>query len=105
MSPGPLAWPLRSIRRGGLSAPFAFPDPGIPNPNPNPNAAAPYVSTVPPPVSSPCIGVCTMDEDGLCMGCLRTLDEIAAWSALADEERRRIMVEVLPEREAERGLR
>ena len=31
-------------------------------------------------VASPCISVCQMDEDsGLCVGCLRTLDEIARW--------------------------
>ncbi len=31
-------------------------------------------------VASPCISVCRMDESGgLCVGCLRTLDEIARW--------------------------
>ncbi len=31
-------------------------------------------------VSSPCMSVCQMDEaSGLCVGCLRTLDEIAQW--------------------------
>jgi predicted Fe-S protein YdhL (DUF1289 family) len=42
-------------------------------------------------VSSPCIGVCRIDAaTGWCAGCLRTLDEIAAWSTLDDEARRRI---------------
>ena len=37
------------------------------------------------PVPSPCIDVCRMGADsGLCEGCLRTLDEIAAWSQLSD---------------------
>ncbi len=36
-------------------------------------------------VPSPCIDVCRMGADsGLCEGCLRTLDEIAAWSQLSD---------------------
>ena len=40
-------------------------------------------------VPSPCINVCRIDEaTRLCVGCLRTLDEIAAWSILTDGERR-----------------
>ena len=40
-------------------------------------------------VPSPCINVCRIDETTrLCVGCLRTLDEIAAWSVLTDRERR-----------------
>jgi len=35
------------------------------------------------PVASPCTGVCAIDADtGWCQGCLRSLDEIAAWGAL-----------------------
>jgi predicted Fe-S protein YdhL (DUF1289 family) len=42
-------------------------------------------------VPSPCISVCRIDEaSGLCVGCLRTLDEIAAWGALGDDARRRV---------------
>jgi predicted Fe-S protein YdhL (DUF1289 family) len=40
-------------------------------------------------VPSPCINVCRIDQGTrLCIGCLRTLDEIAAWSVLNDSERR-----------------
>ena len=43
------------------------------------------------PVPSPCINICRMEaEGGLCEGCLRTLDEIAAWSQLPNAARRRI---------------
>ena len=32
---------------------------------------------------SPCISVCRMDAaSGLCEGCMRTLDEIAAWGMM-----------------------
>ena len=42
-------------------------------------------------VPSPCISVCRIDAaSGLCVGCLRTLDEIAAWGALGDDARRRV---------------
>lgn len=37
-------------------------------------------------VPSPCVSVCRMDaRSGLCEGCLRTLDEIAAWGRLPDD--------------------
>lgn len=40
---------------------------------------------------SPCIAVCRMEPDtGLCAGCLRTLDEIAAWGAMPPAERLRV---------------
>jgi predicted Fe-S protein YdhL (DUF1289 family) len=53
------------------------------------------------PVSSPCIRLCVLDPaTGLCEGCGRTRDEIAAWGGLAEPERRRIMT-ALPARLAE----
>ena len=46
-----------------------------------------------PTVASPCTSVCRMDaRTGWCEGCLRTLDEIAAWSTLADADKRAIRV-------------
>jgi predicted Fe-S protein YdhL (DUF1289 family) len=43
-------------------------------------------------VPSPCISVCRMDAtSGLCIGCLRTIDEIAAWSVLDAHARREIL--------------
>ena len=50
-------------------------------------------------VLSPCIGVCALRADGLCGGCLRTMDEIAAWSRLSDAQRLYLMESVLPARE------
>lgn len=51
-------------------------------------------------VLSPCIGVCSLDEDGFCMGCRRTGAEIASWPQMGDDERLRLMESVLPQREA-----
>jgi uncharacterized protein len=51
-------------------------------------------------VLSPCTGVCTLRSDGLCAGCFRSGDEIAAWSSLDDASRQRLMDVVLPAREA-----
>ncbi len=42
-----------------------------------------------PPVPSPCINVCRMHPTaGVCEGCLRTLEEIAAWSRLDEAAKR-----------------
>lgn len=41
---------------------------------------------------SPCIKVCKISPDTLiCIGCFRTLKEIADWSHLTDEQRQSIM--------------
>jgi len=51
-------------------------------------------------VASPCINVCKMNPDsGLCEGCLRTLDEIAAWSSMSAAEKRAVLAQ-LPARSA-----
>ena len=48
-------------------------------------------------VVSPCINVCRM-EDGLCAGCLRSIDEIARWANAGDDERRLILAAVAQRR-------
>jgi predicted Fe-S protein YdhL (DUF1289 family) len=51
-------------------------------------------------VASPCISVCVMDASrGYCIGCFRTLDEIAAWSVL-DAAAKRAVLAALPGRRA-----
>lgn len=49
---------------------------------------------------TPCVGICRMGADGLCLGCRRTLAEIARWGGMSDAERRRWMREVQPQRPA-----
>ncbi|MNJ34725.1 hypothetical protein D3C77_294480 [compost metagenome] len=51
----------------------------------------------PPPraIASPCVMVCTVDgASGLCLGCLRTLPEIATWSRMTDAARAAVMDEL-----------
>ena len=39
-------------------------------------------------VPSPCLSVCRMDRDlAVCEGCWRSIDEIAAWSRMADADK------------------
>lgn len=47
---------------------------------------------------SPCISMCKMGPDGLCQGCLRTLDEIVAWSK-ADDDYKRAVWQAIRQRE------
>ncbi|MEO8313058.1 MAG: DUF1289 domain-containing protein [Caldimonas sp.] len=56
-------------------------------------------------IPSPCTSVCTIDTStGWCAGCLRTIDEIAAWGSL-DGVARRAVWKHLPARRAERDRR
>ena len=56
-------------------------------------------------VASPCISVCELDASGqVCVGCFRTLDEIAAWGALDAAAKRRILAE-LPARKVASATR
>jgi uncharacterized protein len=51
-------------------------------------------------IESPCTNICTLDaRSGLCLGCGRTVDEIAGWAAMSADDRARIMAE-LPARRA-----
>ena len=46
------------------------------------------------PVPSPCISLCEMAPDGLCRGCLRTIDEIIAWGRADDDYKRGVWAEI-----------
>ena len=51
-------------------------------------------------IATPCTKVCTIDpRSHRCVGCGRTLVEIAQWTGLTDDERARIMAD-LPGRAA-----
>ena len=46
-------------------------------------------------MESPCVDVCEIDRTtGLCLGCRRTIDEIASWATMTSAERWRIMAEL-----------
>lgn len=48
-----------------------------------------------PIVESPCVSICVMDEaTGWCIGCGRTLDEIARWSGTDQADRDAVMAEL-----------
>jgi predicted Fe-S protein YdhL (DUF1289 family) len=50
-------------------------------------------------LETPCIEICDIDAaSGLCIGCGRSLDEIARWADMSAEQRRAIMA-ILPARQ------
>lgn len=69
--------------------------------NPAPPALSASVSV--PRIESPCTRVCRIDDAaGVCVGCARTLGEIAGWSAMTAAERAAVMA-ALPGRRAAGG--
>jgi len=53
------------------------------------------------PVVSPCVSVCQLNpHSGLCLGCLRSLDEISTWNRISQDEQRRVLAAVAQRREA-----
>jgi predicted Fe-S protein YdhL (DUF1289 family) len=54
-----------------------------------------------PSIDSPCVNICVIDPvSGLCLGCGRTLTEIANWLTMSADERRHIMHELPKRRDA-----
>lgn len=56
------------------------------------------------PLASPCTGVCRM-EGGLCAGCWRSLEEIAAWSGMSAAQQRGLLLTLEQRRAAVEGAR
>jgi predicted Fe-S protein YdhL (DUF1289 family) len=55
-------------------------------------------------ISSPCLRVCVVDGmTDICLGCGRTLPEIASWGRKTETERLAIMA-TLPERMKAKGI-
>jgi predicted Fe-S protein YdhL (DUF1289 family) len=46
------------------------------------------------PIPSPCIGICALDDDDICIGCNRSIDEICAWGGASEDEKRAILEQV-----------
>ena len=38
-------------------------------------------------IPSPCVSICSMNEEDLCIGCYRTAKEIREWLLMEDDER------------------
>ena len=58
-----------------------------------------------PSPESPCISICALDENDICMGCYRSAQEITDWFMASDEEKRQILVRVRERRDAASTVR
>jgi predicted Fe-S protein YdhL (DUF1289 family) len=47
------------------------------------------------PITSPCISNCCLDEEDICMGCFRHIDEITGWHSADNKRREEIIVNTL----------
>jgi hypothetical protein len=54
------------------------------------------------PVESPCIRLCTLDDNDVCLGCFRDIAEICAWGMAAEAQRREIVQAAAARRDAYR---
>ena len=46
-------------------------------------------------IESPCVKICVIHPEArLCTGCLRSIDEIATWSQMTNDERSAVMAEL-----------
>ena len=43
------------------------------------------------PVKSPCIEVCSLNNEDVCIGCYRTANEIIEWFSAPNERKREIL--------------
>jgi predicted Fe-S protein YdhL (DUF1289 family) len=58
-----------------------------------------------PEPASPCVSVCALDENDICMGCYRSASEITDWFMATADEKREILRRVEARREADGGIR
>lgn len=42
-------------------------------------------------IRSPCIKNCCLDDQDICLGCFRTLDEICSWNSFTEQEKKAVL--------------
>lgn len=45
-------------------------------------------------VQSPCVGICALDDNDICIGCFRSGMEISQWGRLSNEDKKHVLLEV-----------
>lgn len=43
-------------------------------------------------IASPCVRNCCLDQQDMCVGCFRVLDEIVGWGAASTERKEQILL-------------
>lgn len=58
------------------------------------------VTTTEPEIKSPCMHLCCLDEQDVCIGCHRSVKEITAWSRMDYQQKKETMVKVVEREQA-----
>jgi hypothetical protein len=45
-------------------------------------------------VTSPCVGICSLDDEDVCIGCQRTGQEISSWGGMTESEKKLVLKNV-----------
>jgi len=45
-------------------------------------------------VQSPCVKRCALDEEKMCQGCKRTLEEIRNWLKMSNDEKQQVLIAI-----------
>lgn len=54
--------------------------------------------------ASPCVSICRLDDKtGLCVGCLRNIDEIRDWMIMLPDERQQVLQRIDERRQTSTG--
>jgi uncharacterized protein len=56
------------------------------------------------PVKSPCRNICKYNQHRICVGCLRSLDEIMRWPKMSNDERREVLGKIDERKKDQTGL-
>ena len=54
---------------------------------------------------SPCISVCALNDDDICMGCYRSADEITDWFMVSVDQKREILARAEQRRQEDNPIR
>jgi len=49
-------------------------------------------------VGSPCVDICELDSDFVCVGCGRTIDEVLKWPEYTDEQKKAVLDRIFGEK-------
>ena len=55
---------------------------------------------VEPEIKSPCMSLCCLDEEDICIGCHRSVKEITGWGRMNNQERKAVMLKVVEREQA-----
>ncbi len=45
------------------------------------------------PIKSPCVSICVLNDEDVCVGCFRTGNEISHWGSYSNSERRQVLAQ------------